>query len=199
MAETDLSVIDGIVEQLGGSRDAVIPILQAIQEHYRYLPEAALAKVCEITDITPAAITGVSTFYDQFRHRPLGEHVIRVCHGTACHVKGAPLVTEALLDAARKLGIDIPALCFLPGHDPSTSCMVCVVKLAGSGRFVPSCATTAVDGMEVESETDEVRHLRRANLELLLSDHLGDCIGPCHEICPAKMNIPLMLPLRSAC
>jgi len=58
---------------------------------------------------------------------------------------------------------------------------------------VPSCATVAADGMEVESETEEVREARRAALELLLSDHLGDCVGPCHAVCPAHMDIPRMI------
>jgi len=102
-----------------------------------------------------------------------------------------------ILQAARKLGIDIPTLCFNEECQPSTSCMVCVVKLkregAARGGFVPSCATIAEDGMEVESETDEVHKARRVALELLLSDHLGDCIAPCQRICPAGMNIPLML------
>jgi len=98
-----------------------------------------------------------------------------------------------ILDAARKLGIQIPTLCYLEGSTPSTSCMVCLVKHRASGRFVPSCASLAEDGMEIESETDEVRETRREALELLLSDHLGDCVGPCHATCPAHMNIPLMI------
>ena len=98
-----------------------------------------------------------------------------------------------LLEAARQLGIEIPTLCFLQGQDPSTSCMVCVVKLAGRNGLLPACATVAADGMVVESETDEVHGARRAALELLLSDHVGDCVGPCQSLCPAHMNIPLML------
>ena len=87
--------IDRIVERIGRDAKSVIPILQAIQEEYNYLPESALRRVCEITEITPAAITGVSTFYSQFRHTPMGEHIIQVCNGTACHVKGAELVVDA--------------------------------------------------------------------------------------------------------
>jgi NADPH-dependent glutamate synthase beta subunit-like oxidoreductase len=98
-----------------------------------------------------------------------------------------------ILVAARKLGIDIPTLCFLEGCTPSTSCMVCLVKLRGPGRLVPACASLAEDGMEVESEIAEVREARREALELLLSDHLGDCVGPCHATCPAHMNIPRMI------
>ncbi len=100
---------------------------------------------------------------------------------------------STVLDAARKLGLDIPALCFLDGFEPSTSCMLCLVKIKNGGHLVPSCATRAEDGMEIESETDEVRQMRKVGLELLLSDHLGDCTAPCQIACPAHMDIPLML------
>ena len=98
----DLSWVDEMVAAMGHSPEALVPILQAVQQQYRYLPEQALRRVCEITDITPAQMAGVATFYTQFRHRPAGQHVISVCHGTACHVKGAELTTEAL---RRHLGL----------------------------------------------------------------------------------------------
>ncbi len=96
MSTPDLSFVDRTVERLGRGAEQVIPILQAIQEHYRYLPQEALERVCQLTEITPATIAGVSSFYTQFRHRPVGRHLIQVCHGTACHVKGAELVQQAL-------------------------------------------------------------------------------------------------------
>ncbi len=95
MSDVEMNFVDRTVEQVGRSPEKVIPILQAIQEHYRYLPPEALARVCEVSEITPASITGVSTFYTQFRHRPVGDHIISVCHGTACHVKGSGLVQHA--------------------------------------------------------------------------------------------------------
>jgi NADH dehydrogenase/NADH:ubiquinone oxidoreductase subunit G len=85
-----------------------------------------------------------------------------------------------LLAAARKLGIDIPALCYYPGCTANTSCMACLVKVKDPDRIVPSCATPAEEGLRVESETPEVRELRRTALELLLSDHDG---APGHEPC----------------
>lgn len=88
--------IDAIIARHGGDASAAIPILQAIQERYRYLPREALERVCERTEITPAQLTGVSTFYSQFRHQPMGKHLVQVCHGTACHVAGAERVTGAL-------------------------------------------------------------------------------------------------------
>jgi NADH-quinone oxidoreductase subunit F len=88
-AEVDLTLVDDILQTEGRRPDAAIPILQAIQSRYRYLPDAALRKVCESTGITPSQIASVATFYGQFRQTPVGEHIIRVCEGTACHVSGA--------------------------------------------------------------------------------------------------------------
>ena len=98
-----------------------------------------------------------------------------------------------ILDAAQKLGILIPTMCYLRGHEATTSCMVCVAKLAGASGLVPACGTIVRDGMRVESECEEVREARKAALELLLSDHVGDCVGPCQMGCPAHMNIPQMI------
>lgn len=98
-----------------------------------------------------------------------------------------------LLDAARAVGIEVPTLCYLEGLPAGTSCLVCLVKVRNPDRLVPSCGIKAVDGMEVESETDEVHTARRTALELLLSDHVGDCLAPCQFACPAHMDIPLML------
>ena len=132
----DLTFVDRTVERLGPRPEAVIPILQAIQGHYRYLPEDALRRVCERTEITPAAITGVATFYTQFRHHPVGRHIISVCHGTACHVKGSPLVQDAL---QRQLGI-------ADGQDTDPQRLFTIEKVACLG-----CCTLApvvqIDGV----------------------------------------------------
>jgi NADH-quinone oxidoreductase subunit F len=88
-------LLDQIIAEKGTARNALIPILQAIQNEYNYLPEAALRYVCEKTDITPAQLVGVAGFYHQFRMEPAGEHIIKVCIGTACHVKGAGRVHDA--------------------------------------------------------------------------------------------------------
>lgn len=98
-----------------------------------------------------------------------------------------------ILDAAGKLGIEIPTMCFLRGYKASTSCMLCVVKVNGSDKLLPACGTIAQNGMKVESDSDQIRQSRKAALELLLSDHAGDCIGPCQAACSAHMNIPLMI------
>jgi NADH-quinone oxidoreductase subunit F len=97
VSDLDLTFVDETITKIGRQRDGLIAILQAIQGHYRYLPAAALERVCELSEITPADVAGVSTFYDQFRHSPVGDHIIHVCVGTACHVKGAQRVYESLL------------------------------------------------------------------------------------------------------
>ena len=100
---------------------------------------------------------------------------------------------ETILQAARAAGIEIPTLCFLEGHPAGASCMVCAVKLKANGQFIPACGSRVVDGMELEHDTDEVRATRRMALELLFSDHLGDCVSPCQRICPAHLGIPAVL------
>jgi NADH-quinone oxidoreductase subunit F len=92
----DLGYVDQVIERAGRTPDAVIPILQAVQQHFHYLPKEALEHICRKTEITAATIAGVSTFYAQFRHEPAGKHLLRVCHGTACHVKGSGLVDDAI-------------------------------------------------------------------------------------------------------
>jgi len=98
---------------------------------------------------------------------------------------------ESVLMAARKLAIDIPTLCYLEKCGPLNTCQVCLVK--SNGKLVSSCGTKATPGMVIESETEEVHEARRTALELLFSDHVGDCLSPCHRLCPLGLNIPVML------
>jgi ferredoxin len=98
---------------------------------------------------------------------------------------------HTVLAAARLLGIDIPTLCYLEKCGPLNSCLVCLVKI--NGRLVPSCGTTVQPGMMVESETEEVHEARKTALELLFSDHVGDCLAPCSRLCPLGLNVPVML------
>lgn len=100
---------------------------------------------------------------------------------------------STILQAAERLGIRIPTMCFREGFEPSTSCMVCVVRVEGVPSLVPSCAMRVSEGMAVHTNTPDVVEARRSALELLLSDHVGDCEGPCRLGCPAQMDIPQML------
>ncbi len=95
-----------------------------------------------------------------------------------------------ILAAAEKLGINIPTLCYAPGMKPLESCFVCAVHIAGHKKFVPSCAMPVHEGMEVVTDSEEVKAARKSALELLLSDHLGECLAPCELACPATWNVP---------
>lgn len=100
---------------------------------------------------------------------------------------------STLLDAVQKCGITIPTLCFLPGLAPFSSCMVCLVREQKTNTLLPACSARAEEGMDIETDSDQVYAARRTALELLLSEHVGDCDGPCQRVCPAHMNIPQML------
>jgi len=88
------SVVDRIIAEKGREKKALIPILQAIQKELNYLPEEALRQVSAQTEITAADIYSVASFYAQFRMQPVGKHMIKICVGTACHVKGSAKVLE---------------------------------------------------------------------------------------------------------
>jgi NADH-quinone oxidoreductase subunit E len=86
----------GILERYAYRPAGLIPILQAIQREYQYLPEEVLTYVATSLDVPPARVFGVATFYAHFALEPKGKHVIRVCDGTACHVKHSLPVLNAL-------------------------------------------------------------------------------------------------------
>ncbi|MFH2027132.1 MAG: 2Fe-2S iron-sulfur cluster-binding protein, partial [bacterium] len=96
---------------------------------------------------------------------------------------------KTILEVARENSIHIPALCYHESVSHNTSCFVCVVKDTKSGRFLPSCAAVANDGMVIESESAEVLDMRQTALNLLLSEHTGDCEAPCTIACPAHAKV----------
>jgi formate dehydrogenase major subunit len=96
---------------------------------------------------------------------------------------------RTILQVAREMGIEIPTLCYNEKISTTTSCFVCVVKDKKTGKFLPSCAAQAADGMDVDASSEEVRNMRKTALNLLLSEHCGDCEAPCTVACPAQANI----------
>jgi len=85
-----------IIERHRGELSHLIAILQEVQKKYHYLPEEALEYIANALNITPAVVWGVATFYAQFSLKPKGKYVIRVCDGTACHVRGSEHIYQAL-------------------------------------------------------------------------------------------------------
>ena len=102
LAGTDLSLLIPILQKHKGQEDALITMLQEIQEVYSYLPEEALVRVSQEAEIPMSRIYAVSTFYAQFYLTPRGRNTVRLCRGTACHVRGAARILEAV---ERELGI----------------------------------------------------------------------------------------------
>ena len=154
MEQLDLTFVDEIVGKVGAGKEKVLELLQAIQGHYGYLPMEALERACELTEITPAAIAGVSTFYDQFRHHPAGRHIIHVCVGTACHVKGAEQVYEEF-----RRYLQIPE-----GEDTDAQKLFTVERIACLG-----CCTLA-PAVQIDEVT--YGHLTRETVAKVVNDFL---------------------------
>jgi len=94
--------LDKIFTNYSGEQQDLIPILHDTQKNFRYLPAAAIKEIAKFLKIPESSIYGVATFYAQFKLTPLGKKVIRVCRGTACHVRGA---SQVLAEIEKTLGI----------------------------------------------------------------------------------------------
>ena len=154
MSDLDLKFVDEAVERIGTGKEKVLEILQAVQGRFGYLPKEGLERICELTDITPAAIAGVSTFYNQFRHRPAGRHIVNVCVGTACHVKGAAQIYDAF-----KRNLKIP-----DGDDTDVERLFTIEKIACLG-----CCTLA-PAVQIGQIT--YGHVTPDSVSTVLSDYL---------------------------
>ena len=97
----DLSLIDPLIEKYKGKKGNMIPILQGTQDIYGYIPREAFIRISEETGLKLSEMYGVATFYAQFRMSPVGKHIVKVCHGTACHVQNASALTESLEEALK--------------------------------------------------------------------------------------------------
>ena len=97
---------------------------------------------------------------------------------------------ETIFTVAKRNGITVPTLCHHEEIKPFASCFICVVEVKGLPRLVPSCSTLVSDNMEVETHSPKVLASRKVCIELLLSDHCGDCRAPCQVSCPAGIDIP---------
>lgn len=94
--KSDLTLLDGIIDELGTDSGSLITVLQRAQEVYGYLPTDVMYAVAERLGVSPARVMGVATFYTQFRLTPVGGHLIMLCKGTACHVNGADSIEKAV-------------------------------------------------------------------------------------------------------
>src|SRR6056297_3639762 len=86
---------------------------------------------------------------------------------------------QTILEVAEENGIEIPTLCYHEQLSQTTSCYLCMVKDKKSGNYIPSCSSDIADGMDIEATSDDIFEMRKTTLDLLLSEHSGDCEAPC--------------------
>ncbi len=98
MVESDFDKIDAVLHEFECRKGSLIPILQKTQAQLGFLSKEAMEYISEKTKILVSEIYGVATFYTQFRMHPIGKNIIRICHGTACHVADARKISEALYE-----------------------------------------------------------------------------------------------------
>jgi len=101
--QVDTEALDSIIDTYGARREALIPVLQDIQTRLNWLPEEVLIAVAQRFEIPLIDLYGIVTFYKSFSLKPRGDHLVTVCVGTACHVRGGQRIVEAI---ARELGIN---------------------------------------------------------------------------------------------
>ncbi|MCJ7616163.1 MAG: FAD-dependent oxidoreductase, partial [Desulfobacterales bacterium] len=94
-----------------------------------------------------------------------------------------------ILQAAEESGIKIPTLCYQEQLKPLGRCRLCVVEIEGKDRLVTSCIAKVKEGMVVDTDSERVRQARQNKIELILTNHYGDCVAPCHLACPANVDI----------
>jgi NADH-quinone oxidoreductase subunit E len=99
--DVDLNKLNPLIEKYKGQRGRLIPLLQGTQDIFGYIPTEAFIKISKETDLEVSDMYGVATFYAQFRLNPAGKHIVKICHGTACHVQNANELTDSLKDALK--------------------------------------------------------------------------------------------------
>ncbi len=97
----DVELLNPLIEKYRTKKGNLIPLLQGAQEIFGYIPRVAFEKLADETGIPLSEMYGVATFYAQFRLHPVGKHIIKVCHGTACHVQNAKAISTAIKEALK--------------------------------------------------------------------------------------------------
>lgn len=156
----DPATVDAILESRGRSADSLIAVLHALQEAYQYLPEEALHYLCANSEMTPAAVESVVSFFPGFRRKPTGDHTISVCDGTACHVKGAAAIYDAVAEV----------LALSPGEDTDAEGRFTLRKVACLG-----CCTLA-PAVQIDEVT--YGHVESDAVDAMLADFLKNAANP---------------------
>ncbi|MBO7589031.1 MAG: NAD(P)H-dependent oxidoreductase subunit E [Bacteroidaceae bacterium] len=191
---------DAIIDRIGRERRHIIPLLQALQDEFSYLPSEALERVYERTEIDRAQMISVATFYAQFRMIPYGRHTIKVCCGTACHVKGANTVYDAF---KRELGIgdDTITTADREYSIEKIACLGCcalapVVQIDNKiyGHVQPGRVDAVLEEFERDSAEQQKAAIERANRQ-----PLGEVRFGMENCCQASGTAQIKEAVEQAC
>ena len=175
--------VDTIIDRIGTSRQIIIPLLQALQDEFSYLPAEAIERIHERTEIDRAQLISVSTFYSQFRHIPYGKHLIKVCTGTACHVKGAGNVYDSFRRELKMDGDNITTTDQLFSIE-KIACLGCctlapVVQIDEKiyGHVLPGKVNEVINDFLEQQEETEKEDLKKTKRQVAGEIRLG--MGSC--------------------
>jgi NADH-quinone oxidoreductase subunit F len=191
--------VDAIIDRIGTSRQVIIPLLQALQDEFSYLPAEAIGRIYERTEIDRAQLISVSTFYAQFRHIPYGKHLIRVCTGTACHVKGAGNVYDSFRRELKMEDGSVTTADRLFSIE-KIACLGCctlapVVQIDEKiyGHVLPGKVHEVIDDFLALQEATEKAEVKKAQLRIAGEIRLG--MGSC---CQAGGSADIYEELKTA-
>jgi len=191
--------VDAIIDRIGTSRQIIIPLLQALQEEFSYLPSDAVERIYERTEIDRAQLISVSTFYSQFRHVPYGKHLIKVCTGTACHVKGATNVYDSFRRELKMEDDNITTADQLFSIE-KIACLGCctlapVVQIDEKiyGHVLPGKVNEVIDDFLSQQEEKEKEEVKQAQRQVSGEIRLG--MGSC---CQASGSSDIYKELKTA-
>ncbi len=191
--------VDAIIDRIGTSRRMIIPLLQALQDAFNYLPSAAMERIYERTEVDRAQLISVSTFYSQFRHIPYGKHLVKVCTGTACHVKGAGNVYDSF---RRELNMEADSITTSDRlfSIEKIACLGCctlapVVQIDEKiyGHVLPGKVREVIDDFLTQQEAEEKKEAERVQGRVTGEIRLG--MGSC---CQASGSSDIYRELKTA-
>jgi NADH-quinone oxidoreductase subunit E len=168
-AVVDLSLIDDLIAKYKNKKGAVIPLLQGTQNLFGYIPQLAFEKLSEETGLGLSDMYGVATFYAQFRLHPVGKHVIKVCHGTACHVQNSSKITESLLEALKVEdgGTTEDRMFTLESVACLGCCSLAPVMMIGDDTFAK---LTGAEAVKIVKNIRKKEKVESANHKILVED-----------------------------
>lgn len=163
LTEEIMKTVDSIIEEHKDGQSSIISILQGIQKNFRYLPEEALDYLSKKMDISSSKIYGIATFYENFSLEPKGKHIIKICDGTACHIRKSQPILEALKKELK-----------LSGDKKTTDDLLITIEMVSCLGACSLAPVVNVDGIVYAKMTpSKIEALVRKIKEESLSDNVN--------------------------